>query len=126
MRGILSFIFDRVTDPLTLPIEPWKEWVILGVIGLFAYKIAYDAVGGMYAVGFIDGRLAGSLAHWTIRALIFASVWFVTYWVIVIGQWIQANPLPALCILGGIVTAGVAAFFLIRWWTGKRGDKDKA
>lgn len=34
MREILSFIFDMATDPLTLPIEPWKEWIILGVIGL--------------------------------------------------------------------------------------------
>lgn len=124
MREIFSLVFDMLTDPLTLPVEPWKEWVILVVIGVIAYKIAFDMVGGMYALDLINSRFAGSLAHWTIRILIFVSVWFITYWVIVAGQWIQANPLLALYILGGIVIVGIATFFLVRWLSGKRQNKD--
>ena len=51
------------------------------------------------------------------------SVWFITYWVIVAGQWIQANPLLALYILGGIVVVGIATFFLVRWFGGKRQNE---
>ena len=67
LKEIFSFVFDMLTDPLTLPVEPWKEWAILVVIGFIAYRIAFDMVGGMYALDLINSRFAGSLAHWTIR-----------------------------------------------------------
>lgn len=103
MREIFSFIFDKFTDPLTLPIEPLYEWIILGVIGVFAYVVSFRLVGDMYDSGCISGSFLGSLFHWIIRLLIFVPVWFVVYWVIVIAQWIIANWILALCILGGLI-----------------------
>lgn len=91
MRELFSFIFDQFTDPLSLPIDPLYEWAILGVIGLIAYFTSFRIVGDLYASGDIHGRFLGSLFHWTIRLLIFAAIWFMVYWVIVIGQWIIAH-----------------------------------
>lgn len=114
MREILSFIFDKLTDPLTLPIEPWKEWIILGVIGLIAYIVSFRIVGDLYDSGDISGSLIGSILHWTIRLLIFVPVWFVTYWVIVIGQWVYAHWVLTLSVVGGLAIVGVISFFLIQ------------
>lgn len=116
MREIFSFIFDKLTDPLTLPIEPLYEWIILGVIGLIAYVASFRIVGDMYDSGSINGSFLGSLFHWIIRLLIFVPVWFVVYWVIVIAQWIIANWVLALCILGGliVVVGGIIGFLHYR------------
>ena len=69
MRAILSFIFDLATDPLDLPIDWWKEWLIMGVIGVVAYVLSYSIVGWLYDLGYISTRTGGSLAHWIIRLL---------------------------------------------------------
>ncbi len=114
LKVIFSFIFDKITDPLTLPIKPLYEWIILGVIGLIAYIVAFCIVGDMYKDGYIDDKFLGSLFHWVIRLLIFIPVWFIVYWVIVIAQWIIAHWVLALCFLGGLIVLIVAisgAFF---------------
>ena len=48
MREVLSFLFDRITDPLGLPIAWYWEWIILAVIELAAFAIAFRAVGDLY------------------------------------------------------------------------------
>lgn len=113
MSKIFSFIFDKITDPLTLPIEPWKEWIILGVIGVIAYILSFAIVGNMYDSGEISGSLAGRICHWAIRLLIFVPVWFVVYWVIVIGQWIIAHLFLALTIAVGVIILAVGIWFVV-------------
>lgn len=107
MSKIFSFIFDMFSDPLTLPIEPWKEWLIIGIIGVIAQIVAFIIVGNMYGSGKICGSLAGSIFHWIIRLLILVPIWFVVYWVIVIGQWIVSHPFVALGIAGGTLIFAV-------------------
>lgn len=51
MREVLSFLFDRITDPLGLPIAWYWEWIILAVIELAAFAIAFRAVGDLYDGG---------------------------------------------------------------------------
>lgn len=123
MREIFSFIFDKFTDPLTLPIEPLYEWIILGVIGLIAYAASFRIVGDMYDSGTISGSFLGSLFHWIIRLLIFVPVWFVVYWVIVIGQWIIANWVLALCILGGLIVVIAAIIGIIHYLNGRKEQR---
>ena len=119
MKELFSFIIDQITDPLSLPINPLYEWVILGVIGLIAYVVAYNKVGDMYHSGMIHGSLLGSLSHWIIRLLTFIPLWFVTYWAIVIGQWIIANWIVVVSVLAG-VTACVLACVIYRHINNKK------
>lgn len=102
MREIFSFIFSCITDPLGLPIDTTKEWVILSVIGLVAYAIAYQFVGELYSSGDISGSIIGSLIHWTIRAVFFVVMWAVTYGIILIIKFIIANWLW-ICIAIGLI-----------------------
>lgn len=52
---MFKFIFEILTDPLGLPIEWYWEYLILAVIGVVAYAVAYRCVGDMYSGGMIDG-----------------------------------------------------------------------
>lgn len=115
MREIFSFIFDKFTDPLTLPIKPLYEWAILGIIGIIAYVASFRIVGDMYDSGSISGSFLGSLFHWIIRLLIFVPVWFVIYWVIVIAQWIIAHWVLSLSILGGVIAVSGIIICIIHY-----------
>lgn len=114
MREFLSLLFDMATDPLPLPVDPVKEWIILGAIYFIAYLASFKIVGGMYADGSISGRTAGSLAHWIIRLLVFVLVWFATYWIIVFGQWAKTHPILILSVLSAIVVIGIGVFLAHR------------
>lgn len=113
MREFLSLLFDMATDPLPLPVEPVEEWIILGAIYFIAYIASFKIVSGMYADGSISGRTVGSLDHWIIRFLIFVLVWFVTYWVIVFGQWAKTHLTLVLSVLSTIVVIGIGVFFAL-------------
>lgn len=100
---MFKLLFEFLTEPLGLPIEWYWEYVILAVIGTFAYIIAYNCVGSMYSEGLISGRGIGSFFHWLIRLVFFVIIWAITYGIIALVKWICANWILVLCILGGIV-----------------------
>jgi CHASE2 domain-containing sensor protein len=109
LRPIYSLIFDLLTDPLTLPIHPIWEYVILLILGKIAFKIAWEASPG----GFF-----GSTIHWFVRAVAMVAIWAVTYAVIVAGQFVIAHWIPIVCIIGGLVVVGISAA-LIYWHRNK-------
>ena len=114
MREIFSFIFDRLTDPLSLPIHPLWEYLILLIIGGIAYAVAYSIVGDMYSSGSISGGCLGCLFHWIIRLLLFVVIWAVTYGAIVVVQWITAHWVIVVSVLGALIlVAGVVAVIVI-------------
>lgn len=104
---IFKFMFERLTDPLGLPINPLYEYAILGIIGLIAYAIAYNKVGDMYHIGLIDGRTAGSFFHWFIRGFLFVVMWLVVYAVIQGYFFVTANWQIILMIAGSIAGAAI-------------------
>ena len=113
MRELFSFIFDRFTDPLGLPIETWKEWIILVVIEVAARNVAFQSVGDLYRSGAISGNAAGSFLHWTIRFGVFAAIWAVAYGVIAVGKFIIAHWVTILCVLGGSLLVATVIGILV-------------
>ena len=107
MRELFSFIFDRLTDPLGLPIAPWKEWIIMLLIGAFAFGVAYRIVGAMYRSGDISSRAGGSLLHRLIRLVVFAVMWAVTYGVICIWQFFAGHWVAMVGVAGGLLVSGI-------------------
>lgn len=99
---MLKFLFGILTDPLGLPIDAIWEYLILAVIGAVAFWIAWEASPG--------GRF-GSLIHWIVRLFAFVILWAIVYGIIAFLQWIFANWIVSICILGGlIVIVSVIAF----------------
>ena len=123
MREVLSFLFDRITDPLGLPIAWYWEWIILAVIELAAFAIAFRAVGNLYADGMISGSTAGSVLHWIIRLIVFVVIWAVTYFVIWLAKLIFAHWLLIVSILGGILVAAAIVCLIVRY-TRKGGENN--
>lgn len=78
-------IFDLLTSPLGLPINPLFEYLILLVVGFIAYLIAFSAVGDISRdFGISNGGIM-SLLHWIIRFITFVPIWAALYgicWII--------------------------------------------
>lgn len=123
MREVLSFLFDRITDPLGLPIAWYWEWIILAIIELAAFAIAFRAVGNLYADGMISGSTAGSVLHWIIRLIVFVVIWAVTYFVIWLAKLIFAHWLLIVSILGGILVTAAIICLIVRY-TRKGGENN--
>ena len=123
MREVLSFLFDRITDPLGLPIAWYWEWIILAIITFAAYAIAFRAVGDLYDGGMISGSTAGSVLHWIIRLIVFVVIWAITYFVIWLAKLIFAHWLLIVSILGGILVAAAIVCLIVRY-TRKGGENN--
>lgn len=115
MREVLSFLFDRITDPLGLPIAWYWEWIILAIITFAAYAIAFRAVGDLYDGGMISGSAAGSILHWIIRLIVFAVIWAVTYCIIWLAKLIFAHWVVVVSILGGILVATAIIWVIVHY-----------
>ena len=107
MSAIFKFLFERATDPLGLPINPIYEYVILAVIGLVAYGIAYSKVGDMYHGGLISGRTEGSFFHWLIRLILFVGLWLLAYGAIQGYYFMTANWQIVLMVAGSVAGAAM-------------------
>lgn len=108
-----KLIFELIKEPLGLPIEWYWEVLILGLIGIIAFTIAYDKVGEMFKLGEISSKGIGSLIHWVIRLIIFVALWAITYGVIWLVKQIIAYWLLILLAIGGIVGAIVISVLAI-------------
>lgn len=106
MNIIFKFMFERLTDPLGLPINALYEYIILTVIGAVAYGIAYSTVGDMYHIGLICGRTEGSFFHWLIRLFLFVGLWFLTYGAIQ-GYYFVTSNWQVILIIAGFVAGAV-------------------
>ena len=103
---MLKFLFGVLTDPLGLPIDAIWEYLILAIIGAIAFAIGW-------AVS--DGGMFGSIEHWTARLIAFVILWAIMYGIIALVQWIFANWVLILCILGGVVViGGIIAIIALR------------
>ena len=114
MRELFSFIFDKLTDPLGLPIAVWKEWLILLILGELAYIIAFRVVGDMYDAGDISTGIGGSFFHWLIRLIVFVAMWAITYGVICVYRFCAAHWIAIVSTLGGLLVCGFFGFIVYR------------
>lgn len=121
---MFEFIFDLITDPLGLPIEWYKEWIILVVIGLIARYVAYDKVGDLYDSGVISGSAAGSFVHWVFRAALFMAIWAITYGIIWIGKFIMAHKIQSIICACIILT--VVLVIMLLFWMKKRKNQQRS
>lgn len=111
MKEILSFTFYKFTDPLSLPLELYQEWIILGVIELIAFIIARRITGRLYDDGSICGHAAGSICHWIIRFIVFVGIWGITNLTIRLFRFITAHWIIFTVVLVGILAViGIILF----------------
>ena len=49
--------------------NPLEDELIIGIIGIIAYLMAYRAVGKLYDYNIISGRKSGSIVHHSLACL---------------------------------------------------------
>lgn len=108
----MSLLFDFIVDPLGLPIDWYYEYIIMAVVGLLAYELAFEKTGNLIARGIVSRGFGGSIAHWIIRLLFFVIIWAIIRAVIWIYGFVKDNPYVSIfagaCILCLI---GIVLFF---------------
>lgn len=98
-----------------MPINCILEYVILGIIGEIAFRIARTYIGKLYRRKIIHGKAAGKVAHWGLRFLIYVSLWAVAQLLIFIVKWVRANPLIAIIIFVAIAVVVVTTLIILRY-----------
>lgn len=96
MKFILKPIFEIFTNQITVFDNPIIEYLIKALIGLIAYKGAWNIVHELYGDSIITSKNSGSIIHWTVRAIIFYILcviigittgiinWCITNWQIIL------------------------------------------
>ncbi len=107
MRAIFKLIFTCLTDKFALPVDPISNYILLGIIGIFAFQLAFSQVGDLYRANIIDGGLSGSFCHWTFRLIDFAILWAGANISIKIYEFMKLYGGAVLMIAGGIVAASI-------------------
>lgn len=110
MTEILKFFFDRITDPLGLPINALYEHIVILVISQLAFQCAYRFIGDLYSGRYISGGKIGSILHWVVRALFYFVFWAITYGAIMVGKWIIANKYIFITAVGIVLVLIIAAY----------------
>ncbi len=98
MSEIIYNIINSPLGPIELPINPIWEWVVLGIVELIAFKIAWEVSPG----GFL-----GSEIHWFVRILFIVVVWAILYGVIALIRFLVSHWLIVLGI--AILIIGIIA-----------------
>ena len=99
-----KFLFELFTDPLSLPINPLYEYIILAVIGVLAFKIAWEvSPGGTF----------GSEIHWSVRLIVFVVLWAIADFIIMAVQWLINNWILTLIIICSVIAVIVIACLIV-------------
>ena len=115
-----KFIYEILTDPLGLPINPLLEYLILFLIDAIAYRFAFKKVGEMYSDDLILSRDECSFFHLLIRLIIFLFWWAVARLVIFIYNCVIAYWQLAIGIV--IATVAVIVITTIAWLLIKKNN----
>ena len=74
---MLKPIFELITGEYKLFDNIIYNYIAMGIVGTIAYKIAKKTVRLLYKDDVIIGSGMGSLAHWTIRTIVFLIVFYI-------------------------------------------------
>lgn len=100
---INKFLYEILISPLDLPVNPIIEYLILAIIGVVAFKIAWKTS---------PGGLWGSVIHYAVRFITFTVMWAITRIVIIAVKWIIENIILASIICSFLVLAIIILLFV--------------
>ncbi|MGL5439357.1 MAG: hypothetical protein ACRDA4_03095 [Filifactoraceae bacterium] len=69
MINILKPIFEILTGEVAVHDNVIYNYLILLIVGEIAFQFAWKFVGGLYHIGIMSSRGAGSIINWTIPCL---------------------------------------------------------
>lgn len=107
-----KLLFDLLVEPLGLPIDFIYEYLIMAVIDIAAYKLAFEKTGQLFSSGWIV-RGEGKSNHWLLRIIYFVGMWALMRAVIWTYGFVVENKGVSIfafgCIVAIIVTIRISA-----------------
>ena len=103
----MKYLFEYITDSFSLLENPLDDYVVMAIIGIIAYGIAYGLVGRLYNYDIIDGRGAGHILHWIIRLIVFVIIFYLAATAIRIYNWFMDLPSYKWWIIGLVIGASI-------------------
>ena len=113
MKLILKPIFEMITGEYILFDDILYNYIAMGIIGLIAFKIAWNFVHQLYDWGIISGSNSGSLAHWSIRTIVFIVVFYIFSAIIWLTKFVYTYRTIILLILG-IIILSITLFKILK------------
>lgn len=120
---MLKILFEYLTDSYALLENPIHNYIIMGVVGLIAYFIAFGIVGWFYNEKMIRSSTAGSILHWTIRFIVFLVIYYTFATVIRIYNWIKSIPVHVWWIVLIIILVSIVMIVILKIIVGQK-NKD--
>jgi L-asparagine transporter-like permease len=110
----LKFLFEFLTDSFSLLENSLEDYVVMTIIGVIAYVIAYRSVGKLYSYDLIDGRGAGYFFHWIIRFIVFVVIFYAAATAIRVYAWFHGLPDYKWLIIVGTAVGVIALIIVVR------------
>lgn len=107
-RKSLKPIFDLLTDPLQLPLPVVWDYIIMIILGVIAFKIAWNIVDKLE----IGGTL-GSIIHWTVRFVVLVAEWAIVTAMIKCYGWIVSHWILIAIIIAAIVMLIILTYLFL-------------
>lgn len=76
MKAILKPIFEIITGKYVLFDNIIYNYIIMTIIGIISFKIAWNCVKKLYNYDIISGNNIGSIIHWSIRLITFLVIFY--------------------------------------------------
>lgn len=99
-----KMFFELLTSPLTISDNYFVNSIIIGLIGIIAFKVAFKIVGDIGLFGEV-----GSILHWIIRFVTFFLLWFTCCIVIEITKFIISHIIVISVLFCSVVIASFIA-----------------
>ena len=113
MKVILKPIFEWLTGDFALFDNPLYNYIVMAVIGIIAFGVAFSLVGALYRAEHLSSRGAGSIIHWAIRLIVFVIIFYIFSALMWLVQHIIAAPWLSLGIFMGalvLIIGSIIAF----------------
>lgn len=104
-----KMIFEWLISPLSISDNYFVNYIVITLIGVVAFKVAFKLVGDIGVRGGI-----GSLLHWTIRLIVFFLLWLSCCIVITIAKFIVKNIVSLSFLLIGLVLCYFVGKFICK------------
>lgn len=118
----MKYLFEYITDSFSLLENPLDDYVVMAIIGIIAYGIAYGLVGRLYNYDIIDGRGAGHILHWIIRLIVFVIIFYLAATAIRIYNWFMDLPSYKWWIIGLVIGVSIFIYGLYKFHLLRKRD----
>mgnify|MGYP000859177726 FL=1 len=122
MKQILKPVFEMITGEYVLFDNIIYNYIILGIVGIIALKVAWDFVGKLYDSGIIMGKSSGSIIHWTIRLITFIVLFYILSGIIWLTKIIYSHKTVSAIILASSVIFMILYKFIQKVYRNNKRD----